>query len=1253
MTAVLTPEATATVTSTEAVVPEVDRPIGRATLVLTSIGLFVMCLLQAPGRLVADTKLDIAVAPQTFLGHALNLWTPQQEFGGVPFQAYGYLFPMGPFFLIGHLLHVPTWVVQRLWLAALLSAGFWGVVRLAEALHIGSAPSRVIAGLAFVLAPPVSLLGLTSSYILPFALLPWVMVPLVKGAEGGSPRRAAARSGVALLLMGGINAAATIAILPLPILWFLTRTRGPRRRQLFTWWVVAGFLACAWWAGCLLLEVRYGFNLLPYTESSGTTTAPTSLFNMLTGNSYWVAFDQIGPAALKSGLDAVTSPLMILAGAALGALGLFGLAHRSMKERVWLVGSLAAGLVLVGAGYAGIQGDPFAGRVQDLLSGSLALFRNVWKFQPIVNLALVLGLAHGLAVAAGSLKRVAGTLQGRHRARLVALPLAALAVIGVAIPFLSGDFFPPGSFSTVPGYWSATANWIDAHAGNTTSLVVPGTSVGVYRWGSPLDEPMQWLSSSDWAIRGLIPDGSVGSIETMDAVDGVLNSGVPNPGLAEFLAQSGVHYVVERNDLAPAAGAPTPLQVHQVLVATPGLTSVAKFGPPLVVRYLQFRLALPAVEIYRVDGPVDPVVTAPVANSVVVSGGAQGLLALDEVGLSPGNRAVFLAGDGGQASKGQTWVVTDTSPRTGVVFGATRYNQTYVLTAGETNPVTGKAPEGFTIVPGVAHQTVATYLGAKDIAASSFGSNYLFESPEDQPSAAMDGNLDTAWVANAANDSVGQWLQVDFNSPIGVKLVGLNLTDSSQTPRVTEVTVSTANGSLVERVNPSGAGQVVHAPAGPTSWLRVTFTSALPPVRSSTFPRGAGIRELSLFGVSVKKAEVVPSDELSRFGRPGARPATFVFTSSVPGSAYGVRYGGDDAEPQMARVFTTPSRETFDVSGTMTARPGASLAALLKFLGANALRARVLHVPCGQGPVVTIDGQPIQTQVNGLFGGLNGFRQLRFSACGGPVTVAAGRHLLEGNVGGYLKIISVALSPAAGAPYASAPGGSVTRSVTVTGWGPEHRTVAVGPGNASYLVVRENANSGWTATLHGRTLASARVNGWQQAWVVPKGEGGVVTLTYGPDRVYQVWLLIGAAFALALTALALLRGRRRSEPDEPDALGSTDGLPTVAAIVVAAAVLVFLGGALALVLPVLLLIAWLLRSNRWLPLFAGLSFMLAGVAVARHIGTTPLSGMGAFGRPAQIASLVAIASVLASVIVETRWWRTRRQPRSAPDPSLE
>ena len=115
-------------------------------------------------------------------------------FGQAQNQAYGYLFPHGAFFLAGDGLGLPDWVTQRLWWALLLVVGFWGLLRVAEALNdgrgIGSPTSRVIAAVAFALSPRVlTTLGAISSETLPMMLAPWVLLPVIHAlrSSGGTP----------------------------------------------------------------------------------------------------------------------------------------------------------------------------------------------------------------------------------------------------------------------------------------------------------------------------------------------------------------------------------------------------------------------------------------------------------------------------------------------------------------------------------------------------------------------------------------------------------------------------------------------------------------------------------------------------------------------------------------------------------------------------------------------------------------------------------------------------------------------------------------------------------------------------------------------------------------------------------------------------------------------------------------------------------------------------------------------------------
>ncbi|HJZ28456.1 MAG TPA: alpha-(1-_3)-arabinofuranosyltransferase family protein, partial [Streptosporangiaceae bacterium] len=363
---------------------------------LVGLGAFLILLANDPGRMFFDTKLSVDLNPWGYYASLWHLMNPLNTFGALNNQAVGYAVPMAPFYLAGQLAHVPVWLTERLWLALIIAVGFGGLVKLAEALGIGSPASRVLAGLVFALWPTFTIvIGSTSSAVLPGMLAPWAVLPLVGAVRGtSSVVWPAARSGAVVLCMSGVNATVTIDALLLPGLFILTYARGRRLVTLALCWAGAVAMATAWWVLPLLLQGRYAFNFLPYIEQSATTTGTTSAAATLRGAGNWTAYLNLGTPWLPAGWALVSTPMAIIAGAIAAASGLYGLAQRNLPYAAWL--RLSAGLAAAGAlaGYGGSLGGPFHGPVDHLLNGALAPFRNVYKLEPVFAAVLALGLAH-------------------------------------------------------------------------------------------------------------------------------------------------------------------------------------------------------------------------------------------------------------------------------------------------------------------------------------------------------------------------------------------------------------------------------------------------------------------------------------------------------------------------------------------------------------------------------------------------------------------------------------------------------------------------------------------------------------------------------------------------------------------------------------------------------------------------------------------------------------------------------------------
>jgi arabinofuranan 3-O-arabinosyltransferase len=952
------------------------RPVLRWS-VLVWLGAFAVLLVNDPGRMVFDTKLSVDLNPYAYYASLWHLWDPLNTLGALNNQAIGYAVPMAPFYLAGQLAHVPLWLTERLWLSLIIAVGFGGLVKLAGALGIGSPVSRYLAGLVFALWPTFTIvIGSTSAAVLPGMLAPWAVLPLVPAVRGGGVVRAAARSGAVVLCMGGVNATSTVDALLLPGLFILTQARGRRLARLAACWAGAVAMATAWWALPLLLQGKYAFNFLPYVEQAATTTSTVSAATTLRGAGNWTAYFNLGTPWLPAGWVMISTPIAIIAGAIAAAAGLYGLAMRSMPAATWLRLSVAIAAAGALAGYAGPLGGPFHQRIDQLLDGALAPFRNVYKLEPVIAVALALGLAH---VAATWLTSAPGqpVKPARQAFTMTARAVAVIVLIGLTLPYTTARILNPGSFSAVPRYWSAAAAFLAAQSPRNPALVVPADSHGNYLWGDPIDDPLEALATSPWAQRGLVPYGGAGAQILLDTAEQAIESGEQVAGLAAYLQRAGIRYIVVRNDLDPRQLGYTPAAlVHQTLLLS-GFTRVASFGPLVagaqpgsqpssqVASPQAGTPRYPAVEVYAAGGtvPPSPVSTLPAGQTVLVNGGPDSLLQLTGQHLLGAGQPAIIAGDPwppGPAQPGPAqWAVTDGQRRADTLFGLVNSNVSYTYTARETNPPgdqfggEGTPPRQLLSVPAAGHQTVAVLSGAASVTVSSYGS-WLADTQQEDPASAFDGDRATAWAEGSALTPAGQWIQINFAGQVNLPTsVGIRLLDDSPAREIaSQLRVTTAAGSTTTTMAATGAIQRLHVVPGRTGWLRITITGAQ---RVSPGKPGAGISDVLIPGVRVTRLLQPAQDPAGQ----RAASAVFSFHQQVPSP---FTFADPTAVPPMARTYTVAGPVTMRLQASALAVPGPGLDALLDKIsppGRGALQVSAASTPGAlpaQFPVSLVGG---------------------------------------------------------------------------------------------------------------------------------------------------------------------------------------------------------------------------------------------------------------------------------------------------------
>lgn len=521
-------------------------------------GLFFLALVvlvQPWGLTAADTKHDLVANPARFLAGALHAYTDTFTLGQLQNQAYGYLFPQGLFFLLADPL--PDWIAQRAWWFLVLAVGFLGFFRVVRTV-LPAAPgyAALMGSLLYALSPrTLTTLGAISSETWPVMLAPWVLLPFLR--SGRLYWRDAAPSVVAVACMGAVNATATLAAcLPAGVI-LLWRRAGKTGLV----WLAGCAAVSAWWITPLLILGRYAPPFTEFIESAGVTTRWLNLTEILRGTTSWAPFVDTERVA---GNELATEPVFVLVTVCVAVLGLMGLAR---LPREW------AFMLLVGVAVLGTHATWYL----DALDGPLAALRNVHKFDPLVRIPLVLGVA---AIAARV--RLPRTLSpGRREAAGL---LVCLVVMGATAPAWAGRLLPKGAYEEVPDYWQEAASFMNSL--DTRVLIYPPASFARQDWGWTRDEPAQPLLDVPWAVRDAVP---LIPPEAIRGLDGAMAQIERDPATAPLVLQRlGIGAVAVRHDLISGSSDHIPGEVHafgevDVVVFDPDLSmNLAPANPPRV-----------------------------------------------------------------------------------------------------------------------------------------------------------------------------------------------------------------------------------------------------------------------------------------------------------------------------------------------------------------------------------------------------------------------------------------------------------------------------------------------------------------------------------------------------------------------------------------------------------------------------------------------------------------------------------------------
>ena len=793
-------------TTRESAAPSASRWIGLAVLAVIA---YVPALASSPGRMPADTKLYLYLDPGGLLSRAASTFEVEQFAGWVPHQQIAYLWPAGPWYWLLDTIGCPDWVAHRLWIATIMFAAGAGVRWAARILGLGQGPA-LVAALVYQLSPFIlAYISRTSLLLLPWAALGWIVGLTIRAGMASAATNEAQHwrerlgrwrdpAAIALVVatIGAVNATAVALIVPAPLLWLIHAAwqRSLTWRQATAAAVRIGalsFVVSLWWIGMLVVQSRHGAAVLDFSETLEDVSRNSTGSEVLRSLGYWLFYqrDPIGPTTTAS-LPYLISLRTIAVSFLVTLVGLAGLALVSWPQRRYAAMLVGVGMVLaIGVHPIGSSSPLMSLLTNDDGSGLALALRSSTRAVPVLLLGIALGA--GALVAALPTRPISAAMQSVTPPRLAAAALCLLAVVN--LPILTERGFVDEAIDRdqdPPPYWLDAAGRIDAEAGGSRVVQLPGAEFGSFRWGHTTDQPLVGLATTPLVTRDLLPLGSAAAMDLVFALDDRVQEGTLEvDAVAPVARLLGAGTILLTNDMAFERYRTARPEIVDALLTSgdvSGLSNVERLGDPAVNRpdvpmvdatsLLDDRIGQPIspLTLIAVDDAV-PVIRAK-SESIVLAGSGDGVLDAAASGLLDGSDTIrysaSLSPDELRAAIGDARLVIVTDSNR----DRARHWRGSQDVHGHTEP---GGPDDDVLVPTAADQrldlfghedaatqTVAVQDGPVRAQASSYGEPFAYR-PEDRAVMAIDGDPDTAWSVGDHGATVGERIRLDIDDRPG------------------------------------------------------------------------------------------------------------------------------------------------------------------------------------------------------------------------------------------------------------------------------------------------------------------------------------------------------------------------------------------------------------------------------------------------------------------------------------------------------